>query len=121
VNSEAADLPWKAIYRRAEVVLERVMRRLPAAVREEVRSVPVILEQWPDDELDPDTMGYYLNFEEGMVSDAKGPIILYLGSIFLYCDEEGLDFSAEIERTYLHELGHHLGFGEEDLQQRDLD
>jgi predicted Zn-dependent protease with MMP-like domain len=70
---------------------------------------------------DPGILGHYGFFEAGGVSDANGPIILYLGAIDLYCADEGADFSNEVRITYLHELGHHIGLDEGDLEARGLE
>jgi predicted Zn-dependent protease with MMP-like domain len=37
-----------------------------------------------------------------------------------FCVEEGGDFTDEVRVTYLHELGHHLGWDEDDLEGRGL-
>lgn len=117
---EADDIPWEALYARAEEVLKSVTAGLPEALRAEAEKIPVLLQEWPDDTLEPDTMGYYPHYEAGVLSSAGGPIMLFLGSIFVICEETGLDFMTEVERTFLHELGHHLGLDEDELEARDL-
>ena len=37
-----------------------------------------------------------------------------------FCADEGEDFDDEVRLTYLHELGHHLGWDEGDLEARGL-
>ena len=59
--------------------------------------------------------------EDGAVSDSNGPIFLYIGTIYRMCLEEGLEFEEEVHRTYLHEFGHHIGWDEDDIAERDLD
>ncbi len=55
-----------------------------------------------------------------MVSVANGPIILYPAAVEDFCEDEGGDLAEEIRLTYLHELGHHLGWDEGDLEARGL-
>ena len=44
-------------------------------------------------------------------------ITLYLETIRQDCLEESRDFCIEVERTYLHELGHHLGLDEDRVEK----
>jgi predicted Zn-dependent protease with MMP-like domain len=46
--------------------------------------------------------------------------MLYLAEIHDFCTTEGLDFADQIRITYLHELGHHLGLDEKELEIRGL-
>jgi predicted Zn-dependent protease with MMP-like domain len=109
---------WEKLKARAQSVIEKTIAELPAEVLAEAGKVPVLFERWCRE--DPDIMGTYGHFEPGEVSPANGPIILYLGTIDDYCKEEGEDFTAEVRLTYLHELGHHLGWDEDDLEARGL-
>ena len=70
---------------------------------------------------DPDVMGTYGEFTPGEVSVGNGPIVLYLATIEDFCVEEGEDFETEVRLTYLHELGHHFGWDEGDLEERGLE
>lgn len=114
-------MDWDALFAEAEKRIAEVVDAFPDPLRAEVESVPCILERWPDPSLEPDTLGYYPAFEEGQVSADNGPIFLYLGAIQASCDVTGEDFAEEVERTFLHELGHHLGMDEDELRQRNLD
>ncbi|MDK3159596.1 metallopeptidase family protein [Kamptonema cortianum] len=111
---------WKSLFEEAEKELQEIQGALPDPVKDEALKVPVILEKWPADPLEWDMLGYYWGFEEGMVSGGCGPIFLFLGPIHEKCREDGTDFRQEIRTTYLHELGHHLGWDEGDLDQRGL-
>lgn len=48
-------------------------------------------------------------------------ILLYLTSLWEFSGEDPEIFRDEVRVTYLHELGHYLGWGEDDLAQRGLD
>jgi predicted Zn-dependent protease with MMP-like domain len=110
---------WDNLLAVAEKVVEKTMAELPQAIAQVARQVPVLFEEECDE--DPEILGHYGSFEPGEMSPANGPIILYLGAIDLFCLEEDEDFATEVRVTYLHELGHHLGWDEGDLEARDLD
>jgi hypothetical protein len=46
--------------------------------------------------------------------------MLYLEAIDELCRDEGGDFDEEVRVTFLHELGHHFGWDEGDLEERGL-
>jgi predicted Zn-dependent protease with MMP-like domain len=110
---------WDNLQIRAQRVIEEVLGELPPEVLVEARKVPCLFETECAD--DPDIFGTYGHFEPGEVSPANGPIVLYLATIADYCDEEGEDYETEVRLTYLHELGHHLGWDEGDLEERGLE
>jgi predicted Zn-dependent protease with MMP-like domain len=110
---------WEALRARAQLIIDCTIAELPPQIRAEAQKVPCLFQQECED--DPEILGSYGHFELGEVSPAKGPIILYLVTITDYCDDEDLDFDSEVRLTYLHELGHHLGWDEEDLEARGLE
>jgi predicted Zn-dependent protease with MMP-like domain len=87
--------------------------------------MPVVYRNWhPDasegDEEAVELLGEYLSYEDDRLGEQNGPIVLYLGAIQLYCEEEGVSFNDEVRVTYLHELGHHFGWDEDELAKRGL-
>jgi predicted Zn-dependent protease with MMP-like domain len=110
---------WDRLLAIAQKVVERTMAELPPEVAAEARQVPVLFEHECAD--DPEILGRYGHFEPGEISPANGPISLYLATIEAFCAEEGEDFAEQVRITYLHELGHHIGFDEDDLEARGLD
>jgi predicted Zn-dependent protease with MMP-like domain len=112
------DSHWNKLLALAQEVVEETMAELPPEVAAEARQVPVLFERECED--DPEILGRYGHFEPGEISDAKGPILLYLETIEAYCEDEGEDFATEVRVTFLHELGHHLGWDEGDLEARGL-
>ena len=109
---------WEKLKAQAQTVIDQTISELPPEIRTEAQKVPILFERFCAD--DPDILGTYGHFEPGEVSPANGPIILYLATIDDYCAEEDENFSDEVRLTYLHELGHHLGWDEDDLEARGL-
>ena len=109
---------WETLKARAAAIVEEAITALPAEIMAEARQVPVLFEEECED--DPDIMGTYGHFTPDEIGEANGPIILYLATIDDFCAEEGEDFAEEVRLTYLHELGHHLGWDEGDLEVRGL-
>ena len=109
---------WEMLKARAGSVLEKAIAELPPEILAEAQKVPVLFEQQCVE--DPDILGAYGHFTLNEIGEANGPIILYLATLDDYCAEEGEDFAAEVRLTYLHELGHHLGWDEDDLEARGL-
>ena len=109
---------WDELKTEAQKVIDATLAELPPEIRDEALKVPILFEEECED--DPGILGTYGHFVPGEISEANGPIILYLGTIDDYCVEEGEDFAAEVRLTYLHELGHHLGWDEGDLEERGL-
>jgi predicted Zn-dependent protease with MMP-like domain len=109
---------WEKLKARAEELVEKTIAELPSEIQVEALKLPCLFERKNAD--DPDLLGLYCDFAPGEVSEANGPIILYLAAIEEYCCEEGEDFASEVRLTFLHELGHHLGWDEGDLETRGL-
>jgi len=109
---------WETLKAEAGRVVETTLAELPPEIRTEAEKVPVLFEEACDE--DPEIMGTYGHFEPGEMSVANGPIVLYLLTLEDYCLDEESDFAEEVRVTYLHELGHHFGWDEEDLEERGL-
>lgn len=109
-------------------IVRDCLARLPRAVRREAAHVPVVIEDRPDDALvddgvDPDVLGLFIGNPHS-APDEPGPppcIMLYVDNILLESEEAGTTFEEEVRKTYLHELGHYLGFDEDDIAARGLD
>ena len=109
---------WETLRARAQLVVDCAIGELPPDVQVEAKKVPCLFQMECEEDLD--ILGSYGHFEPGEVSEANGPIILYLLAIQDYSYDEEVDFDEEVRLTYLHELGHHLGWDESDLEERGL-
>lgn len=101
----------------AEDEVRQAQADLPDEVRQLFDQVPVFFEGRPDpeDPLPSDTLGV---FEE----DAPVPHIrLWLANLWDYAEGEERIFREEVRVTLLHEIGHVLGWDEEDVRERGLE
>ena len=113
----------------AAAAVGAAQRRLPPEIRPLARAVPVHYEHAPDaavlaEGFEPDILGLFTGNPHGTelsTSDPAPPqILLYLPSLWDYSGEEPEAFREEVRLTYLHELGHYLGWDEDDLDARGL-
>lgn len=121
------DAPFSHLLRLAETELRETMESLPSEIRESLRPVPVIFEEFPSPEavadgIATDQLGV---FEGGEVGESGIPqparIVLWLGNLWEMCDAAEATYREEVRITLLHEFGHFLGWNEEDLFDRGLE
>jgi predicted Zn-dependent protease with MMP-like domain len=105
-------------------------RQLPPEIRPLARDVAVHYEARPTpdvlaDGFEPDILGLFAGNPYGseLAHDNPAPpqILLYLESLWDFAEEDAEIFREEVRLTYLHELGHYLGWDEDDLAARGLD
>ena len=112
----------------AEEEVEAVVRDLPAEVKAALESCVISFEMTPvayawDDELDGDELGVFEGaslLEEASSADVPR-IRLFLANLWEWVEEDEQDYREEVTTTFLHELGHFLGWEEDDLTERGLD
>jgi len=114
---------------RAEQVVARTQGKLPAEIRDLAKSLPVSYHDWPDDEVlgddfEPDVLGLFVGNHHGIDSgndNAVPPqIFLFLENIYDEAEGDSERFDEEVRITYLHELGHYLGWDEDEVEARGL-
>ena len=130
--------------RRFDALFEAVLEEMPEEIRRMTEEVPVVLEDHPDPELlrgmglDPDDLGALCGLHSGIpltersVEHGALPdvVTLYREGILEEAGgwEEATEADGgraggeerirhEIRVTLLHELGHHFGLGEDDLER----
>jgi predicted Zn-dependent protease with MMP-like domain len=124
----SADMNFETLSRWAEEELEALLKALPADVRDAAAEVPVSMEEKPghgafDDELQGDELGLF----EGPAADEEADasdmprIRLFLMNLWEWTDRDEQDFRDEVGTTFLHELGHYLGWDEDEVSQRGLE
>jgi len=118
-GTPAALNEWNQLVARAGDTVQATTAEMPDDVRAEAETVPVLFQERSErDGNGKVILGIYQGFTEGRVSARKGPIVLYLRTIEELAGPLG--FEGQVRRTFLHEIGHHLGWGEADVRARGL-
>ena len=102
-----------------ELEVDRVLEDLPQWVLDEIDNLVVVVEDWPDEDLG-DILGIYEGVSLAERGDYSGMlpdrIVIFRGPhIALELNDEGL--RAEIRKTVLHEIAHHLGIDDHRLTE----
>src|SRR6185503_4216829 len=105
-------------------------RQLPPDIRALARGVAVHYERAPAKDMlaegfEPDILGLFTGSPHGteLAHDNPAPpqILLYLESLWDFAEGDEAIYADEVRFTYLHELGHYLGWDEDELTARGLD
>ncbi len=114
---------------RAQQVVARTQRMLPDEIRELALKLPVSYHEWPDavilgDEFEDDIMGLFVGepcgVEAGLGNSVPAQIFLFVENIYDEAEGEPARYDEEVRLTYLHELGHYLGWDEDEVEARGL-
>jgi predicted Zn-dependent protease with MMP-like domain len=114
----------------AAATVAATQRKLPADIRPLARAVPVHYQAGPDasvlaEGFEPDLLGLFTGNPHGTEYSHDQPappqILLYLDNLWDLAEGDAGVFREEVRLTYLHELGHYLGWDEDDLAARGLD
>ena len=119
---------FDTLSRWANEELKSLIKVLPADVRAAALKLPVSMEEKPgqcpfDEELDGDELGLF----EGPAADEDADpadmprIRLFLTNLWEWVDRDEQDFRDEVGTTFLHELGHYLGWDEDEVSERGLE
>lgn len=116
--------------RLAANVVGATQRKLPPEIRRLARDLPVHYEAVPDasviaEGFPPDILGLFTGSPHGTELDHANPappqILLYLDNLWDFAEGDSDAFAEETRLTYLHELGHYLGWDEDQVAARGLD
>lgn len=115
----------------ARQVVTAAQKRLPPEVRTVAEAVPVSYEPVPNDAIlaegwEPDILGMFVGHEHGgeLRSDEVSlppQILLFLDNLWDYAEGDEEIYRDEVRLTYLHELGHYLGWDEDEVARRGLE
>lgn len=104
--------------------------RLPAELRALADALPVSYEAFPegpmleDENVEPDILGLFVGpslRDAGHGSDSLPPqVLLFLENLWDEADGDPVRYRDEVRITYLHELGHYLGWDEDEVARRGL-
>ena len=110
--------------------VQQVRSGLPAELRTASEPVVTLYQAVPDQAVldqgfETDLLGLFEGASrleaDPHASDPPPRIILYLDNLWDLAEGDPEIFAEEVRTTYLHELGHFLGFDEDDLTLRNLD
>ncbi len=111
-------------------VVGAAQRGLPPEIRALARHVPVHYEALPAADVlaegfEPDILGLFTGAAHGTEFSSEQPaapqILLYLENLWDFAEGDDEIFRDEVRLTYLHELGHFLGWDEDEVAARGLD
>jgi predicted Zn-dependent protease with MMP-like domain len=119
-----------SLVRAASAVVAKTLAELPPEVREAAGAVPVLFQPAPakdvlDEGFEPDLLGLFTGspIGSGVFDGSPEPprIILYVANLWDLAEGDMEAFRAEARLTFLHELGHFLGWDEGQVAARGLD
>ena len=121
-------MDFETLSRWANEELKSLVKVLPADVCAAALKLPVSMEEKPgqgsfDDELEGNELGLFEGPSAAEEADpAEMPRIrLFLTNLWEWVDCDEQDFRDEVGTTFLHELGHYLGWDEDDVADRGLE
>ena len=113
-----------------EALAERGLTTIPAALKRHLGLVVIRVEEFPDSETEQemeldspfDILGLYrgVALPRKSVTDARAEpdiIFLYRRPILDYWCETGEDLYHLVRHVLIHEIGHHFGFSDDDMER----
>jgi predicted Zn-dependent protease with MMP-like domain len=112
----------------AEEEVQAVLKILPPEVQTAAKNCTVTFERRPggqpqDTDLEGDELGLFdgSSMLDDPSPDALPQIRLFLMNLWEWVNRDEQDFRDEVGTTFLHELGHYLGWDEEEVGIRGLE
>jgi predicted Zn-dependent protease with MMP-like domain len=113
-----------------ELIARRALATIPEELRRHVTNVVIGVEDFPDAEVEEemalespfDLLGLYrgVSLDRKSVSDVSATpdmIFLYRRPLLDYWCETGEDLADVVRHVLIHEIGHHFGFSDEDMER----
>ena len=113
-----------------EAIGREALATIPRELRRHVRNVVIRVEEFPDEETEAemglespfDLLGLYRGVSLHRKSTLATPqdvdmIFLYRRPILDYWCETGEDLSALVRNVLIHEIGHHFGLSDDDMER----
>jgi predicted Zn-dependent protease with MMP-like domain len=117
-----------------EALVEQAMDELPGEFTQRLENISIAVEDYPSDEvlqslkprpLRESLLGVYIGvpYNRRPASPLSGKlpdrVELYQKNIESICRDDR-EVKEQIKKTFIHEIGHYFGFGEEDLRRLHL-
>jgi predicted Zn-dependent protease with MMP-like domain len=113
-----------------EALAERALASVPAELKRHMGRVVIRIDEFPDEETERemelqspfDILGLYRGValpRQSVMDPGVEPelIFLYRRPILDYWCETGDDLYAVVRHVLIHEIGHHFGFSDEDMER----
>ncbi len=113
-----------------EELAQRALDTIPRRLKQHLRSVVIRVEEFPDEETEEamglespfDILGLYrgVALPHKSISDPRPDldiVFLYRRPILDYWCETGEDLTRLVRHVLIHEIGHHFGFSDEDIER----
>ena len=113
-----------------EIMARAALETVPKVLRDHVHDVVIRVEDFPDDDVmremnleSPfDILGLYRGIPingrgSGLIASDIDMIFLYRRPILDYWSETGEELSDIIRHVLIHEIGHHFGLSDEDMER----
>jgi len=123
-SSEAQLLPFRVSWRHFQHAVEAAGDSLPEPLRGALEEVTLVLADYAEPVLlegfdEPELLGLFVGSERGALSEAGAPAVSPCIYIFRRAHEHQSasrrEFDSEVKQTLFHELGHYLGYDEDQL------
>jgi len=121
-------MKWEKLKYLALREIETTLSALPKPLREQAQKLPVTFERLPNsglqaDGIELDTLGLFTGAEFADEGHSVLPpqIILFLENLWDFAEGDEEIYCAEVRTTFLHELGHYFGLGEDEMTERGIE
>lgn len=116
--------PFRVSWRHFQTAVETAGDTLPAKLKSALEEVSLVLADYAEPVLlegfdEPELMGLFVGPERGDLLEGGAPNLSPQIYLFRRSHEHGCssrrDFDSEVQQTLYHELGHYLGYDEDEL------
>jgi predicted Zn-dependent protease with MMP-like domain len=121
-------MEFETLSRWADEEVKALVKILPADIRDAAAKVALSFEEKPgtvggDDGLEGDELGLFEgpSYEEERHVEELPRIRFFLANLWEWVGEDEQDYRDEVGTTFLHELGHYLGWDEDEVAERGLE
>jgi predicted Zn-dependent protease with MMP-like domain len=106
-------------------LVDEALGRLPRLFKDKLANVAIMVEDYPDSEVQSEFSGLLLGLFHGVPkthqtifwASMPGQIVLYQKNIESVCRNDD-EIQKQIEKTLKHEIGHYFGLTEKDLRSK---